>query len=63
MKTTLNTLAGAICGMGLLASSAFAQDAEHKLSEFQLGETIAGEEVKLDELEGKVVVIEYWGTR
>ena len=40
-----------------------ANSAEHTLSEFNLGEHLSGPEVKLDKLEGKVVVIEYWGTR
>ena len=36
---------------------------EHKLSEFKLGDHISGEEVKLSKMKGKVVAIEYWGTR
>ncbi len=34
-----------------------------KLSDFKLGEHVAGEETNLDRLRGKVVAIEYWGTR
>lgn len=42
--------------------SASAADASgHTLSEFQIGASIAGPEVKLDDLKGKAVVIEHWG--
>jgi len=36
---------------------------DFKLSEFKLKKHISGDDVKLSELEGKVVAIEYWGTR
>ncbi len=36
---------------------------DYKLSEFTLGEHISGDKVNLSKLEGKVVAIEYWGTR
>ena len=36
---------------------------DHNLSEFKLGSHISGAEVDLSKLEGKVVTIEYWGTR
>ena len=36
---------------------------DHNLSEFKLGEHVSGPEVDLSELDGKVVAIEYWGTR
>ncbi len=63
MKISLNGVAGVIMGLGLFALPDLSRGAEHTLSEFQLGENISGTEVKLDKLEGKVVVIEYWGTR
>ena len=66
MKIFTKTFAGVICGMGLMTLSAMAQKekaAEYKLSDFKLGTQVSGETVKLDELEGKVVVIDYWGTR
>ena len=63
MKKSLNVAAGVIMGFGLFAVPDLSRGAEHTLSEFQLGENISGTEVKLDKLEGKVVVIEYWGTR
>ena len=63
MKISLNVAAGVIMCFGLFAVADLTRGAEHTLSEFQLGENISGPEVKLDKLEGKVVVIEYWGTR
>ena len=39
------------------------QDAKHTLSDFKLGDHISGEKRKLSKLDGKVVVIEWWGTR
>jgi hypothetical protein len=36
---------------------------DHSLSDFKLGEHISGEETDLSKLDGKVVAIEYWGTR
>tara|TARA_B100001250_G_scaffold256017_1_gene220397 strand:- start:650 stop:838 length:189 start_codon:yes stop_codon:yes gene_type:complete len=52
----------------LTASSIFfqisnAQEAKHTLSDFELGEHVSGDKRKLSKLDGKVVVIEYWGTR
>ena len=40
-----------------------AQEAKHTLSDFELGEHVSGDKRKLSKLDGKVVVIEYWGTR
>ena len=39
------------------------QDAKYTLSDFKLGDHISGEKRKLSKLDGKVVVIEWWGTR
>ena len=39
------------------------QEAKHTLSDFKLGDHISGEKRKLSKLDGKVVVIEWWGTR
>ncbi len=36
---------------------------DHSITEWMLGEIISGPEVKLEELEGKVVAIEFWGWR
>jgi hypothetical protein len=36
---------------------------DHSLSDFSLGDHISGEETDLSKLDGKVVAIEYWGTR
>ena len=50
--------------VGALASAGRAQDLpDHKLSEWRLGNTISGEKPDLSKMEGKVVAIEYWGTR
>ena len=40
-----------------------AQETKYTLSDFELGEHVSGEKLKLSKLDGKVVVIEYWGTR
>lgn len=34
-----------------------------KLSDWSIGKTVRGDEVKAEDLEGKVVVIEYWGVQ
>jgi len=34
---------------------------DHDLTEWSVGETLFGEEAKLQKLKGQVVVIEYWG--
>ena len=49
-----------------LAFAAIAQDAavpDATLSDFKLGDHVSGDKVKLSGLKGKVVAIEYWGTR
>ncbi|NNE92961.1 MAG: hypothetical protein HKN23_15055 [Verrucomicrobiales bacterium] len=48
-----------------LAFAAIAQDAvpDHTLDEFKLGEHVSGDKVDLSKAKGKVVTIEYWGTR
>ncbi|MEN8847013.1 MAG: hypothetical protein ABF377_02920 [Akkermansiaceae bacterium] len=51
---------------GLAMSQAIAQDGDlpdHKLSEWTLGEHLFGDEVEMDTLKGRVVVIEEWGVR
>ena len=52
-------------GFGLPALPAADEDTvpEHKLSDFKLGDHVSGEKRKLSKLDGKVVVVEYWGTR
>ena len=47
----------------LLAATASAQEAEHTLADFKLGDHVSGDKVDLSSQEGRVVVIEYWGTR
>lgn len=36
---------------------------DHNLSEWRVGDVLIGEKVDLKKAEGKVVAIEYWGTR
>ena len=36
---------------------------DQSLSDYKLGETVSGEAVKMDDLDGRVVVFEYWGTQ
>tara|TARA_B100001057_G_scaffold449065_1_gene489935 strand:+ start:1182 stop:1370 length:189 start_codon:yes stop_codon:yes gene_type:complete len=45
------------------SQDANAQETKYTLSDFELGEHVSGEKLKLSKLDGKVVVIEYWGTR
>lgn len=67
MKNMIVAGLGAATGLLLTALSAAAkgEDAvpDHKLSEFKLGDHVSGSEVDLSKQDGKVVVIEYWGTR
>jgi len=67
MKQYINLFITFIMGVGLTASSSQAADAEpaeeHSLSDFKLGDHVSGEKRKLSKLQGKVVVLEYWGTR
>ncbi|YCM43246.1 hypothetical protein V2O64_18210 [Verrucomicrobiaceae bacterium 227] len=51
--------------IGLVSGLARAADddlPENTLSEWTFGEAIFGEEAKAEDLQGKVVAIEYWGT-
>lgn len=45
-----------------LSQESNAQETKYTLSDFELGEHVSGEKRKLSNLDGKVVVIEYWGT-
>jgi len=63
MKKYINLFVGFVMGVGLAGTSVQAADAEHSLSEFKLGDHVSGEKRKLSKLKGKVVVLEYWGTR
>jgi hypothetical protein len=36
---------------------------DHSLKEWTLGTMIMGDEIKTEDLEGKVVALEYWGIR
>ena len=63
----IKTLIGlsAACCLSITGSLAIGQDAvpDHTLSDFTLGDHVSGDKVNLSKLEGKVVTIEYWGTR
>ncbi len=66
MKKTIQAGLGAATCILLTTLSAAAKDdavPDHNLSEFTLGDHVSGTKVDLSEQEGKVVVIEYWGTR
>ena len=64
MKRKLLISLSTVACLALSAALAAAQDASDvKLSDFKLGEHISGEETDLSKLDGKVVAIEYWGTR
>ena len=63
MKIYSKVGTGILAAIGIFAVCTAARGAEHTLSQFNLGDHLSGPEVKLDKLEGKVVVIEYWGTR
>ena len=61
-KMLLSTCFGMVMGFSVTAQAA--DDVpDHKLSEWKIGNIIHGEEYKMEDLEGKVVVIEEWGTR
>lgn len=53
-------VAGAMTAIGY-AQNDPTEVPDHKLSEWKLGDSISGEAVKLSDLKGKVVAIEYWG--
>ncbi|MCH1503039.1 MAG: hypothetical protein L7V86_05605 [Verrucomicrobiales bacterium] len=60
----MKTLAALSIVSAVCLSVALANDDElpdHNLSEWKIGEIISGEDVKLSDLNGKVVVIENWG--
>ena len=63
-KSILIGVSAAYC-LAFSAISAIGQDSvpDHKLSEFKLGDVVSGEKVDFSKMEGKVVTIEYWGTR
>jgi len=67
MKNNLARRALLTLCTGLLVSAVSqAKDTElpdHKLSDFKLGSLVTGDSSDLENLDGKVVVIEYWGTR
>jgi hypothetical protein len=65
MKThiLLVAMASALVVLPLSAGAAEKEKpaSSHTISEFKLGAHISGDEVKLDQMKGKVVAIVYWG--
>ena len=60
----MKTLAALSIVSAVCLSVALANDDElpdHNLSEWKIGEIISGEDVKLSDLNGKVVALETWG--
>ena len=62
MKATLGKTAFAALVAVALAVPAV-KAADQTLKDFKVGKIVRGDEVKQDDLEGRVVVFEYWGTR
>ncbi|MEP2775636.1 MAG: TlpA disulfide reductase family protein [Luteolibacter sp.] len=50
-------------GFGMALAATAAEESEHTLSEWSLGETLFGEKVSESDMKGKVVVIEHWGVK
>ena len=62
MKTLLQFISIALLSTATaLAADKKAAAPAHNLSEFKIGATITGPEVKLDEIKGKAVLIDAWG--
>lgn len=61
MKNIQYPILALVFGITTLAPAA--EEAEHKLSEWSLGETLFGEKVTKSDMKGKVVVIEHWGVQ
>ena len=53
-----STLAAAALALPVTAEE---KQPEFKLADLKIGTTLRGEEVKAENLKGKVVVVEYWG--
>ena len=63
-KTLVGLGAAGFLFVGVLGASAKDDEVpDHNLSEFTLGEHVSGDEVDLSKQKGRVVVLEYWGTR
>ncbi|MGK0185153.1 MAG: hypothetical protein ACI9R3_000928 [Verrucomicrobiales bacterium] len=56
-------LAISIASITTLRVSADEDLPDHNLSEWRVGDVLIGEKVDLKKADGKVVAIEYWGTR
>ncbi len=58
MKTTA-LFAAAAAAIGPWAFGA--EESTHSLTDFSIGEIVSGSPVKLEDLGGKVVALEFWG--
>ncbi|GAA5495115.1 thiol-disulfide oxidoreductase ResA [Rubritalea halochordaticola] len=58
-QTTLGLIFTALAATPLMANDNNLPN--HEITEWKIGKTVSGEKRKLDELKGKVVVIENWG--
>ena len=56
-------IALALSALTTLRVSAGEDLPDHNLSEWRVGDVLVGEKVDLKQAEGKVVAIEFWGTR
>ena len=62
MKTNVGKTTLAVLGAAALFIT-LGSAADQTLADFKVGKTVRGDEVKKEDLEGRVVVFEYWGTR
>ncbi len=53
----------AVSLLSLIGCLSIVQAGDHTLNDFKLGSFIVGNEAKLNDLKGKVVVIEFWGVQ
>lgn len=62
MKINVGKTALAAIGAAALFVS-LGSAADQTLADFKVGKAVKGDDVKKEDLEGRVVVFEYWGTR
>ncbi|MDA0814841.1 MAG: hypothetical protein O3C21_20880 [Verrucomicrobia bacterium] len=63
IRLAATVIALGFAGVTTLRVSADEDLPDHNLSEWRVGDVLVGEKVDLKKAEGKVVAIEYWGTR
>jgi len=57
---TIALLAGALLAIPPLTAQ---EESDHTLKDFTLGKVVAGDKEVAEDTKGKVVVLEFWGTR